>query len=158
MRRPWAARPHYRVDERGFWAVETASARGVERDAAARTAWLARAPTPQLSAPNRAALARIGELADRHGFDVLMLNAPVYRGVAESPSYQRYRHGLGRLLSELASRHARLHYVHREFRFEREQMQNSDHLLAEGAARYTRAVAAELARLPAGDQLAQRRR
>ena len=101
--------------------------------------------------------ALFGVIADRHGFDVALVNAPVFRGVAESPAYRRYQDGVARLLSQAAAPHARLHYLPREFAFEREQMQNADHLLAAGAARYTRADAAELARLPA-ERLAVSRR
>ncbi len=142
LMRPWQARRHYRVDARGFMAVGHATARAVEKDARRRLAQLGAA---RLSPENRAALARLGVLADRHGFDVYLLNAPLYRGIAEDPDFRRHRRELAAAIGAIAARHPRLHLLDREYAFAIDQMQNGDHLLAAAAADYTRSVAAEIA-------------
>jgi hypothetical protein len=144
--RPWLARRHYRVDERGFMRVERARGDGVARDAARRLAWLEAQDGVHISPENRAALAHLGMLADRHGFDVYLARPPVHRSLASSPAYRRFAAELDRALRELASPYARLHVLGGEHVFDTADMQNADHLLADAAARYTRALAAEVGR------------
>jgi hypothetical protein len=155
LMRPWEARTPYRVDARGFMAVERGTTRAVEKDARRRLGWLGEQQRARLSPRNRGALRQLGVLADRHGFDVYLLPAPVYRGIAEDPAFRRHQSDLARLLRQLSSRHERLHYLEREHTFSIEEMQNGDHLLAAAAARYTHSVAADVAarRVP---QLARR--
>jgi hypothetical protein len=126
--------------------VERAHGDGVARDAARRLAWLEAQQGVRISPENRAALAHLGMLADRHGFDVYLIRAPVHRSLASAPAYRRYAAELSRALRELAGPYRRLHVLDDEHVFETSEMQNADHLLADAAARYTRAVAAEIGR------------
>jgi len=144
LARPWEIRARYRVDARGFMPVATAGGRGVEKDARRRLAWLAESPTPRLSPENRAALGHLGALADRHGFDVFLIDAPLLREIEAAPEFRRYRARLEPELAAVVARHPRLHRIERSFPFAAEDMQNADHLLADAAARYTREIAAEL--------------
>jgi hypothetical protein len=158
LMRPWQAKRHYRVDERGFLAASVPLPAGVDRDARRRLDWLAGIDGLGVSPENRAALERIGALADQHGFDVYLVNAPVYRGIAEAPAFRRHQRHVAALLAGVDERYARVRYVPREFHFERAVMQNGDHLLADAAKGYTRGLAAEIVRLRHAEQLADAKR
>jgi hypothetical protein len=158
LRAPWKTRTHFAVDDRGFMAEESPNPASVDRDAERRLDAIAKQPRFAPSSENRRALAQIAGIADREGFPVYLANPPVYRGLAESPLFQRRHAEIAGMLEDLASRHANVHFVDREFRFARTSMQNADHLVADAAARYTRELAgtiadergSRIARIPAG--------
>jgi hypothetical protein len=158
LREPWKTRAHFAVDDQGFMAEERPNPTNVDRDATRRLDALAKRPRFAPSSENQRALARIGEIADREGFAVYLANPPVYRGLAESPAFQRHHADVTGMLEDLASRYGNVHFIDREFPFARTSMQNADHLVAGAATRYSRELAGviadergpRLARLPLG--------
>lgn len=149
FRQPGKTRRHYLVDERGFMSVLRPNPGSVERDAGKRLARLEVQRSFDPSELNLRALERIGSLADRYGFEVYVVNAPLYRGLAETEAFRRYFSEVARLLEGFAARHDSVHYVKSQHLFEKDEMQNADHLVTEAAERYTRSVADEIARLRA---------
>jgi len=153
LREPWKTRRNFPVDARGFMAEAQPNPESVLRDASRRLDDLTARPEFAPSSENQRALARIASLADRYGFDVYLANPPVYRGLAETPAFRRRQAEVAAMLDGVAAQHERVHFLSREFAFERGAMQNSDHLVAAAAARYTRELAAAIGDAP-GSRLA----
>lgn len=142
---PWRVfgRP-FEIEAQGLMVVTKPTPEVVLKDAESHREYLSKRAF-SLSAPNRAALERIGALAESHGFDVSVATGPVFEGLYADPSYRARLAKLDEALRQVASRHPRLRVVPGEpMTFRAEEMQNADHLVLASARRYTAFLAAQI--------------
>lgn len=146
---PWRVfgRP-FEIGPQGFMAVTKPTPEVVLKDAESHREYLAKREF-SLSAPNRAALERIGARAESHGFDVYVALGPVFEGLAADRAYRTRLAAVTQALTEVASRYTRLHVLGGEpMAFPAEQMQNADHLVETAARRYTERLARAITAAP----------
>jgi hypothetical protein len=133
-----------RVDSLGFLADTVAFPDSVELDLQGHLRFLEK-ESFKLSGDNRRSLARIAELAAKHGFEVYLASAPVYEGLAQAPVFQRYFGQVQEALATEGSEGSRIHLLfHPPMTFPASEMQNADHLVLHAADRYTRALAQQI--------------
>jgi hypothetical protein len=149
LREPWKTRAHFAVDDRGFMAEERPNPPSVDRDARRRLDSLAQRPRFSPSSENQRALGHIGEIADREGIPVYLANPPLYRGLAESPAFQRRHAQVTAMLANTARHYSNVGFIPGEFAFELSAMQSADHLVADAARHYTGELAEAIDRLRA---------
>lgn len=90
-----------------------------------------------ISPTNDMAMQEIGVLADSYGFQVYLVNSPVYQGLYDNAAYQNYLAGVQLKLAEFDSDSAYVFHIPGVRAFPAELMQNPDHLILTGAAQYT---------------------
>jgi len=91
---------------------------------------------------NRAALERLGEIADEHGFPVYVAPGPVYEELWNDPVFQDYFGRLHAALAGIAADYKNLHLVgYPPFVGAKEDMENCDHVLSHASERVTRRLA-----------------
>jgi hypothetical protein len=90
-----------------------------------------------ISPTNDMAMQEIGVIADSYGFEVYLVNSPVYQGLNDDPAYQTYLAGVQQKLAEFASDSAYVFHISAVRTFPAESMQNPDHLILTGAVEYT---------------------
>ena len=100
-----------------------------------------------ISPTNDMAMQEIGVLADSWGFEVYMVNSPVYQGLYDDPAYQTYLAGVQRKLAEFDSDYAYVFHIIAVRTFPAESMQNPDHLILTGAVEYTHWLIEQVAAL-----------
>ena len=83
------------------------------------------------------AMQEIGVLADSYGFDIYLVNSPVYQGLYDNPAYQSYLSGVQQKLAEFASDSSYVYHIPAVRTFPAELMQTPDHLILTGAEEYT---------------------
>jgi hypothetical protein len=137
------------VDSLGFLSDTTAFPDSVELDLRAHLRFLEKASF-ELSPDNRGSLTRIAALAREHDFPVYLVAAPVYRGLADAPSFRRYHGQVQKALAGI-SEGSRLQLVFDQpMTFPATEMQNADHLVLKAADRYTEAVARRIREIESG--------
>ncbi len=97
-----------------------------------------------ISRPNRQALEAIATLAKEHGFNVYLVNSPIYEGLYENKDFRAYYSQMQETLSTYALKNERLYYIREPITFPKEQMQNTDHLIYSAAKVYTNKLATEI--------------
>jgi hypothetical protein len=90
-----------------------------------------------ISPTNDMAMQEIGALADSYGFEVYLVNSPVYQGLYDNPAYQTYLAGVQQKLAEFASDRSYVLHIPAVRTFPAESMQTPDHLILTGAVEYT---------------------
>ena len=90
-----------------------------------------------ISPTNDMAMQEIGVLADSYGFQVYLVNSPVYQGLYEDAAYQNYLSGVQQKLAEFDSDSSYVFHIPQVRAFPAELMQNPDHLILTGAVEYT---------------------
>ncbi len=95
-----------------------------------------------VSQPNRKALERIKELAEKHKFDVFIANGPVYQGLYDDPDFQKYYDVVRQSIGEITATSDYLHYIlDPPMTFDANKMQSADHVIASSARDYTAKIA-----------------
>jgi hypothetical protein len=100
-----------------------------------------------ISPTNDMAMQEIGVIADNYGFEVYLVNSPVYQGLYNNPAYQNYLNGLQQKLSEFDRDSAYVFHIPAVRTFPAELMQNPDHLILPGAEQYTHWLIEQIALL-----------
>ena len=90
-----------------------------------------------ISPTNDMSMQEIGVLADSYGFQVYLVNSPVYQGLYDHAAYQSYLAGVQDKLAEFDSDSSYVFHIAGVRTFPAEMMQNPDHLILAGAAEYT---------------------
>ena len=90
-----------------------------------------------ISPTNDMSMQEIGVLADSYGFQVYLVNSPVYQGLYDHAAYQSYLAGVQDKLAEFDSDSSYVFHIAGVRTFPAEMMQNPDHLILTGAAEYT---------------------
>jgi hypothetical protein len=90
-----------------------------------------------ISPTNDMAMQEIGVLADSYGFEVYLVNSPVYQGLYDNAAYQIYLAGVQQKLAEFAADSSYVFHIPEIRTFPAELMQNPDHLILTGAVEYT---------------------
>jgi hypothetical protein len=99
----------------------------------------------QLHPLNRHALQTIRLLAEKHGFDVFIANAPLYDKLAEDSGFQAYFAQVVAELDKIVSKSDRLYFIAREpMTFEDDKLQSVDHLIYPAALVYTQVLVSEI--------------
>jgi hypothetical protein len=92
---------------------------------------------PRISKDNREALTRIAELAVEHGFEVDLVNGPVYERLVAKPEFDKYFSGIVKGLHKLVDAYPPVHIVESVYAAPSAQLQNVDHITCDGAGEYT---------------------
>ncbi len=133
---------HERINAQGFMAETVSDPAQVQGDYEEQLA-KAQAMHTELSEPNREGLSRIAELAATHGFTVDLVYGPMYDALWEEPEVRDYFAEVDQQLHELVDEHDGLRLLHDEpATYPITQLQNCEHLTVDGAADYTKRVAA----------------
>lgn len=153
LKRPWqASGGKFRLDAQGFMSAGAARIARVERDSRQHLKAIRKRPF-RLSVDNRHALLGLGQIADEHGIDILLVNSPVHDELARRSEFQAHMRTMGRALRSATRDFARLHHCASIFPFPKTAMQNTDHLTSVGSVTY----AQTLAKLVAAVRAAPRR-
>lgn len=127
----------FTLGDDGFMNVVSAKPEAVEREREEH-AKVAREQPFVMSAMNRAALTRIRGLAETHGFDVYLANAPIYGRLWEEPGFAAYYAGVMRELKALIGSSERMHLLlEQPMQFPVSELQGVDHVTGAGALRYS---------------------
>lgn len=140
LQRPWLLAkplPHF---AKGFMRLDTPRPEQVERDAAEHLTSLAMGEFT-ISAVNRAALARIVELARERSFPVYFAHSPVYEKLYASPAYARRITAIDALLAEY---HDELEVLAEPAAFPAGAMESADHLTSAAARLHSTRIALAL--------------
>ncbi|MCP4566316.1 MAG: hypothetical protein GY841_01915 [FCB group bacterium] len=98
-----------------------------------------------LSMANRKALETISRLAEKHQFEVFIANGPVYIGLYEDSSFQKYYGALKTELERITGNNPHLHYIlNPPMTFDKEDLQSVDHVTATATQTYSTRLAAEM--------------
>ena len=140
LMRPTAlfAQSSLQLDERGFSSRDEQVQGRVDRDAANHLAFLSRNEF-SVDPINDAALRHIVQLGEDFDFDVYLVAAPTFEGVASTDDFREYTSQLDAYLQDLTA-DTRARVIPRLAGYPAEQLQNVDHLRSEGALHYTSAV------------------
>ena len=132
---------------RGFWRLPDVNEPAqVAGDCETQLEFI-RSHAPGVSEPNRFALRRIGELTNRYGFDVYLSASPVYAGLAGNPEFRVFWAATAREIRSIVGRYRRLHFEDRIFAVSEQELTDTvDHLTGRSSARFTRHLAAVIAR------------
>ncbi len=138
---PWRLlRDTFHLEDDGYMPVDDANLEGVTRDFEAHLAAL-RQRAFRLSPINHLALARLRELAEQHGFEVYMVDSPVYDRLHVSVEFQAYFRQVRQMLADFAAMSPRIHYLEGVPRvFPADRMVNADHLVHTASMEYTQRV------------------
>lgn len=127
----------FEITDDGFMGLDAPNPKNVRKDAREHFHFT-RTQRFSLSPINRDALERMGELSDRHGFDLWVASGPLWEGVWGDPHFRRYFDAAMRGLSEVAADFDHMRVVLRDpVRFPDGDMENVDHLTEDAAAVYT---------------------
>lgn len=121
----------------GFIALCGALPRAVKRDAAGHRRFLRKGRKFRISRDNKKALGEILKLSKKHDFEVYLVPAPIYKGLANNKAFKKYFAGSMKYFNSLASRWPHLHVVPELKTFETDQMQNADHIACEAVPEYS---------------------
>jgi hypothetical protein len=94
-----------------------------------------------LSEANKTAMAQLVTLAEREEMNVYLVSSPLYEGLAGNELFQAYDAELDRTLDSFAASSEYVHHLPVLSVYASDQMQNVDHVVYEGALRYTKEVA-----------------
>ena len=146
FKRPWSSpAKKFHLEDDGFMPVHGANPKRVRRVANDRIETVRERSEFCLSKANQEALERIAALAQKHGFDVYLANAPIYEGLFENQEFKGYLAQVHASLDAFVSQSPRMHYVLREpMTFPADQMENPDHLIYSAALVYTDSLVSEI--------------
>jgi hypothetical protein len=95
----------------------------------------------EISEHNRVALESIKENAEKHNFNVFIVNSPVYEGLYEDPDFQHYYAQMRANLNAFADQSSKVYFLDDTITFPKEKMENADHVIYSSAKTYTRQIA-----------------
>lgn len=160
IRHPWSAfQTQLSIRPDGFMVETTAEPDRVKSDADVHRQFV-RQRTRVLSAVNRAALTRIVQLADQHGFGLCLAPGPINDSLALDTAFQSYFTAIRDTLAAVTASSPRTFFpLTAPMTFPAEQMQSADHVVYSGAAEFTARLAGRIrsscldddARSPAAD-------
>ncbi len=93
---------------------------------------------------NLQALKAMQVLAEQYQFDIYFVSSPLYEELFHHPDFQSYFRDFEKALTDWTAAHPRMHYLSsREINlaFPKNQMENLEHVIEEGARIYTQRVA-----------------
>ncbi len=145
LQNPWAAfRRELTLGPDGFMKEDTAEPRRVVQDAQVHLQFV-RGNGSVMSEWNRAALKRMVDLADRYQFDLYIANSPVYDSLYADSAFQAYFARVQAAITEIVAASDRVHYIlNPPMTFPAAEMQSVDHVIYDGALKYTARIAAEI--------------
>lgn len=130
----------------GFVPGQAHDRRRLARDLMRTHRFLEQKTRFRISSHNAKAMAVIGELADRHGFSVYLVNGPAYDVLAQSPAFDRYRRQKEARLGQMAAKYRRFYVLPDLPTYPHDEMEVSvDHVIPTVAPRYTRSIAEAIA-------------
>jgi hypothetical protein len=94
----------------------------------------------EISEHNRVALESIRANAEKHNFDVFIVNSPVYEGLYQDAAFQDYYSQMRANLTNFANASQRVHFLDETVTFPKEKMENADHVIYASAKVYTRQI------------------
>lgn len=91
------------------------------------------------------ALNQVAALSDEYGFDVYLVNAPIYEGLYDSQGYSAYANQVSDWLDAFVAGHDRMRYILRTpMTFPADLMENVVHVSGSAAPLYTERIASEI--------------
>ncbi|MEX1364099.1 MAG: hypothetical protein AB1Z98_13310 [Nannocystaceae bacterium] len=99
---------------------------------------------PRISKDNREALLEIARLAQEHGFEVHVVNGPVYERLRIKPEFGKYFDRQVQLLEKVVEDYPQVHIAPETMGFDGDQLQNVDHISCEATGDYTRWAIAQV--------------
>jgi len=139
--RPWDP-PRWKIkfDQSGFSAIRNADPEIFRKDVRGQM-WTATHLEFVIGHQSREAMTAIDELAGEHGFDVFLVNAPIAEVLMQDADFKAYYDNAQIEIDAMIAPLSNVHRILRDpMRFPAERMQNTDHVLGEAIADYTRAV------------------
>lgn len=133
------------LTDSGFVRMCGAIPDAVKRDAGGHMKFLRRS-RPRISRDNREALVAISALAAEHGFEVDIVNGPLYERLVAKPEFEKYFRGLVVGLRKLTGRNPRVHVIESVYPVAGKHLQNMDHITCDATADYTRWVIDQIER------------
>ncbi|MDY6805499.1 MAG: hypothetical protein SXA11_17050 [Cyanobacteriota bacterium] len=131
------------LDANGFMAYEEPRPKRVENDKNKHIKFV-RKNKFKMSVPNRQALEQIVALAQEYGFNVYLVNSPIYQDLYNNEDYQAYFSQVQNTLSAYAAKSKKVYYIREPMVFSKEEMENADHLVYPAAKVYTDKLASEI--------------
>lgn len=133
---------NFEMTEDGFIPGRPHSATRLRKDLKRTKKFLRNNKKFVLSKQNRSALERIGALADKHGFNVFVVNGPQSESIARMTEFKNYRAQSEKTLSKVANKYANLHLVPDLLTYKFAQLEAyADHVTPEMAPTHTRDTA-----------------
>ncbi len=131
--KPWI------LSEDGFMLELDAMPENVERDYAGHLLKIEKELS--LSSINLQSLKIISQISDEHKFKVYIANGPVYEKLNDDANFQGNMKRIEAELKSAVAGNERVIILEKTFPFPLEQLQNLDHVTADGAVAYTNEVA-----------------
>lgn len=152
--RPWDIRDlRDQVRDDGFMPMKGNDPQQLRADFQSQRRQLEEGEPFRMSPINIDALNVIAKLAEEHGFDVFIVYGPCYDQLAALPTFDPHFDQVHAKLVAITREHPRIKLVlDRPMTFEDKVLQNCEHVTVAGAEPYSRAVAARLNQLGAGEE------
>lgn len=130
----------FHIQQDGMTPIEKADPENVEADMERILPLIKNPKEFKISPANLKALDAISELAENAKFDVYIVNSPLYRGLAENPRYREYFKSMESVFVEYTKDKKRVHYIPGQLTYEKNQMEDSDHLIRPAAFEFTNEI------------------
>ena len=132
------------LQEDGLMVVTSPNPDRVEREEAQQLEFV-RTHRFQLSATNLQAIHHIVHLAQTHGIQVFIANAPIYQDLSAHAAFQDYFAQVDAMLRTVDQSSERVTYLAKPpLAFSKDEMDYADHVVGRAAETYTRDLASEL--------------
>lgn len=131
----------------GFVRAKSSNVKEIDSDLKSHH-WAASHKAFSISEVNRAALRRLIELAEKHGFRLYLANSPISTRAFDNADFANYYQSVVNVVSAEFEGKNKSHYLLQEpMVFPDSQMQNLDHLTHDGAQEYTRSLVDQIKKL-----------
>ena len=127
------------LTDSGFVRMCGALPNALKRDSSGHMRFL-RKSRARISKDNREALQAMAALAKEHGFELHVVNGPIYERLAAKSEFQKYFDGIVEGLHKLTKGNPRVHVVEEVYPVSSKYLQNVDHITCDGTEGYTRWV------------------
>lgn len=124
------------LTDSGFVRMCGALPKAVKGDARGHMRFLAR-NRPRISKDNKEALQAIAKLAAEHGFELTVINGPLFDRLAMKPKFKKYFDGIVLGLHKLTRGNSRVQIVEEVYPASIEHLQNVDHITCDATEYFT---------------------
>lgn len=131
------------LTDSGYVRMCGAIGKELRRDSAGHMKFL-RKSRARISKDNREALQAIAALAEEHGFELDIVNGPLYDRLAAKREFEKYFKGIVTGLHKLTRGNPHVHIVESVYPVPSKHLQNVDHITCDGVPGYTRWVIAQI--------------
>ena len=135
----------YKLEPKGYMVVSEADPWRVERDSRGHLKEIAKSQQFSLSQTNRKSLDALIKLAEKHEINIYLANSPLYQKLYRDADFQAYYNKVQQEFEKISDRHKNFHRVMIEpMTFNKEEMENADHLISSSAEAYTKQLVKEI--------------